>query len=80
MSIVTIALGVNYITWRWFFSLNLDRWWISIPLVLAETYSLIDVSLFGITMWRSAERPTPPKPKEGLTVDVFIATYNEPFA
>jgi cellulose synthase (UDP-forming) len=63
--------------WRWFFSLNLDRWWISIPLVIAETYSLVDVLLFGLTMWRSGQRIPPPPAKAGLTVDVFITTYNE---
>jgi cellulose synthase (UDP-forming) len=75
--VATVGLGLNYIMWRWFFSLNLDRWWISIPLVIAETYSLVDVLLFGLTMWRSGQRIPPPPAKAGLTVDVFITTYNE---
>ena len=77
LSIITVGLGVNYIIWRWFFSLDLNNWWIAIPLVIAETYSLIDVALFGTTMWRSKLRPPPPVPKPWLTVDVFITTYNE---
>ncbi|TXN31597.1 glycosyltransferase family 2 protein [Lacisediminihabitans profunda] len=64
--------------WRWFFSLNWGAWWIALPLVAAETYSLIDVSLFGLTMWRARPRPRPPVAPAGLTVDVFITTYNEP--
>ncbi len=63
--------------WRWLESLNWSAWWIAVPLVLAETYSLIDVLLFGMTMWRMRERTPPPAPA-GLTVDVFITTYNEP--
>ena len=78
ITVLTLVAGVNYIVWRWFFSLNLGAWWIAIPLVLAETYSLIDVSLFGMTMWRARERPAPPPAPEGLTVDVFVTTYNEP--
>jgi cellulose synthase (UDP-forming) len=77
LTIVTVGLGCNYIVWRWFFSLNLNRWWIAIPLVVAETYSLVDVTLFGLTMWRSQVRKPPPPAKPGSTVDVFITTYNE---
>jgi cellulose synthase (UDP-forming) len=75
--LVTAVLGLNYIVWRWLFSINWDAWWIAIPLVLAETYSLIDSLLFGFTVWKLKKR-VPPKAPEGLTVDVFITTYNEP--
>jgi cellulose synthase (UDP-forming) len=71
-------LGVNYIVWRWAYSVNWPAWWIALPLVLAETYSLIDSLLFGLTVWRLRPRGEPPRPVEGATVDVFIATYNEP--
>ena len=76
--VLTSLLGLNYVTWRWLFSVNWDAWWIGVPLVLAETYSLIDSLLFGLGMWRLRERGEPPEPPPDLTVDVFIATYNEP--
>ncbi len=76
--VLTLALGWTYVAWRWTSSLNLAAWWIAVPLVLAETYSLIDVTLFGVTMWRARERPAPPPPAPGTTVDVLITTYDEP--
>ena len=76
--IATLLLGVNYIAWRWLFSLNWNAWWLAIPLVISETYSLIDMALFSLTMWHARRRPAPPPPQPGLTVDVFITTYNEP--
>lgn len=76
--VLTIALGVNYIAWRWAESLNWDAWWIAVPLVAAETYSLIDVVLFGMTVWRLKLRDGAPPAPAGATVDVFITTYNEP--
>ncbi|WP_211357091.1 glycosyltransferase family 2 protein [Nocardioides rubriscoriae] len=76
--VLTALLGVNYVAWRWLVSVNWDAWWIAVPLVVAETYSLVDSLLFGLTMWRLRDRDTPPPPEPGLTVDVFIATYNEP--
>jgi cellulose synthase (UDP-forming) len=75
--LVTLMSGVNYLVWRWLHSVNWSYWWIAVPLVLAETYSLVDAFLFGATMWRIRERGEPPPPVDA-TVDVFITTYNEP--
>ncbi len=76
--IVVAIAGVNYLVWRWFFSLNWGAAWLSIPLVIAETYSLIDVALYGMTIWRSATRPKPPMARGDETVDVFVTSFNEP--
>ena len=78
VALLTAILGVNYVAWRWLFSVSWDDWWIAVPLVLAETYSLVDSLLFGMTVWRLKGRGEPPVPAPDLTVDVFIATYNEP--
>ena len=78
MVVLTLILGVNYIAWRWAASLNWEAWWIAVPLVIAETYSLIDVALFGMTVWRLKERKGAPPPPADATVDVFVTTYNEP--
>lgn len=76
--VLTAVLGLNYIVWRWLFSVHWGAWWIAVPLVVAETYSLVDSLLFGMTMWRLKERERAEPPAEGLTVDVFITSYNEP--
>ncbi|MEO7754079.1 MAG: glycosyltransferase family 2 protein [Terracoccus sp.] len=74
----TLLFGTIYVGWRWGFSVNWAAWWIAVPLVVAETYSLIDAYLFGLTVWRIKERPAPEPPAPDATVDVFITTYNEP--
>ena len=76
--VLTAILGVNYVAWRWLFSVHWGAWWIAVPLVIAETYSLIDSLLFGLTMWRLKDRGEPPPPLPERTVDVFITSYNEP--
>ncbi|MDQ0824070.1 cellulose synthase (UDP-forming) [Arthrobacter sp. B2I5] len=75
--VLTVLTGLNYIAWRWMASLNWDAWWIALPLVVAETYSLIDVMLFGMTVWKLKIRKGAPAPPHDATVDVFITTYNE---
>ncbi|MEI3867498.1 glycosyltransferase family 2 protein [Microbacterium sp. CCNWLW134] len=77
LALLSVLLGVNYIAWRWLDSINWSAWWIAVPLVIAETYSLIDTFLFAVTMWRARDRPAPTSPPQG-TADVFITTYNEP--
>ncbi|MEW9873203.1 glycosyltransferase family 2 protein [Arthrobacter sp. HS15c] len=75
--VLTVLFGLNYVAWRWAASLNWDAWWIAVPLVVAETYSLIDVMLFGMTVWNLKIREAAPAPPADATVDVFITTYNE---
>lgn len=75
--VLTVILGLNYVAWRWTDSLNWDAWWIAVPLVVAETYSLIDVMLFGMTVWQLKIRKGAPAPPHDATVDVLITTYNE---
>ncbi|WP_258934543.1 hypothetical protein [Nesterenkonia pannonica] len=77
VAVLAVLLGINYVVWRWLESVNWEAWWIAVPLIVAETYSLIDTFLFAATMWKSQERPRPTSPPQG-TVDVLITTYNEP--
>ena len=76
--VLTLLLGTLYVGWRWLFSVNWPNWWIAVPLVLAETYALVDAYLFGLTVWRIKQRGEAPEPTGEETVDVFITTYNEP--
>lgn len=75
---LTLLTGTTYVAWRWLFSVNWDNWWIAVPLVVAETYALVDAYLFGMTVWRIKVRGEPPAPPPGASVDVFITTYDEP--
>ncbi len=73
ISIVASAvLGITYVTWRWLYSLNMSAWWIAVPLVVFETYSIIDSLFFSMTVWRAKTRPAPPGVPIDFTVDVFI--------
>lgn len=76
--VLTLLAGTTYVGWRWLFSVNWDNWWIALPLVVAETYALVDAYLFGLTVWRIKVRGEPPAPPPGATVDVLITTYDEP--
>ena len=76
--VAVLVSGTAYVGWRWLFSIAWVNWWIAVPLILAETYSLIDAYTFGSCVWRAAPREDPPAADPEATVDVFVCTYNEP--
>ncbi|MGB4586142.1 MAG: glycosyltransferase family 2 protein [Rectinemataceae bacterium] len=77
IGLVSVALGLNYIIWRYLASLNMKALWFAIPMVIAETYGIVDMLLFVLMSWRQVDREALPPP-EKAEVDVFITTYNEP--
>lgn len=71
------AWMLAYLTWRALFTLNPAAWALSLALWLAEAFGVANYVLFA-WMTRSIAptrrwRPAPP----GLTVDVFVPTYDE---
>ena len=79
VAVVAWLYGLYWITWRWTETLNWDSPIFSILLISAETWGLITTAALIFTVWRLSHR-TPPPPPPGLTVDVFITTYDEPLA
>lgn len=88
--ILTIALGIAYLNWRWRFSLNYDTLWFSLLLVIAETLSFLSTIMVIINFWsyKDAEKREPVhylseiedldgRPDRPVKIDVFIATFNE---
>lgn len=87
--VLTLGCGLWYLAWRWTSSINWEAAWLAVPLVLAETAAFAGLVLHGLSNcsdWRPA-RPSLPDTAadiglEGaqrpLTVDVFLATYDEP--
>ena len=88
IAVINLILGAWYLLWRATASLNWQAWWISLPLLLAETYTYVGGILFITGLWRPLVRQVrslnqlmPSLPAaDWPTVDVFIACYNEPTA
>ncbi|MBI2722117.1 MAG: glycosyltransferase [Bacteroidetes bacterium] len=88
--ILTVALGISYLNWRWRHSLNPDAVIFSIFLVLAETLSFLSTVMIIINFWsnKDPEKKGPVhylseiedlqgRPDRPVRLDVFIASYNE---
>lgn len=70
-----IVVGLVYMGWR-LGTVNLSAPLFSIPLYAAEIYGYISGLLFILMTYRLSVRESP-EPEPGLTVDVFVPTYNE---
>lgn len=91
LSLVFIGMGVAYLWWRWNFSLNPDALWFAVPLVSAESLAFLGSVLIVINYWSNRDPEQKPpvrylselrplKENEAdrpVSIDVFIATYNE---
>jgi cellulose synthase (UDP-forming) len=88
--IITIALGIAYLNWRWRYSLNPDAMAFSIMLVVAETLSFISTVMVIFNFWSYKDAPKSApvhylseiedlqgRKDRPLIIDIFIATYNE---
>lgn len=77
LSLLAIAFMLYYLWWRATQTLNPQAMVFSWVLWAAEAFGVVNFILFSWMTWNVAPtRPYHP-PKPGLTVDVFIPTYNE---
>ncbi len=79
ITVLYLALSAGYLVWRTGWTVNWDAWYIAIPFLAADYAGFGFFLLFAATLW-SKTRRTPGMPQPGLTVDVFIPTYNEDVA
>jgi cellulose synthase (UDP-forming) len=77
LSFISIAYFLYYLWWRATSSLNLNALVFSWVLLLAEAFGVLSYILFAwMTQDISPSRTYKP-PRSGLSVDIFIPTYNE---
>lgn len=76
LSIFFVVVGVFYLVWR-YGTLGPQLPVFSWALYLAEIYGLAAAILHIFMCWRLTVREAP-APVPGITVDVFVPTYNEP--
>lgn len=70
--------GVVYLTWRALYTFNPQALWFSLPLWAAEVSGWVEMALFFFMAWRLTDRKDLPPAPPGLSVDVFVPTYDEP--
>lgn len=77
VAIVALAVTGAYLGWRALATLNLDAWYLAVPMLVLEVHAALGLALFSFSLWdvdvRPARRPLDRQPK----VAVVVPTYNE---
>ncbi|OQY99122.1 MAG: hypothetical protein B6D35_10180 [Candidatus Brocadia sp. UTAMX2] len=74
--IITIGVYLYYLIYRVRYTINPESLILSLGFFYAEAHGFLALSLFFFQIWQPAERKAPPS-NPGLSVDVYIPTYNE---
>ena len=76
LSIITGLYIIYYIIWRGLYTLNPAAMVFSVVLLIAEIMGVINFFLFVMMTWKT-DKIKPQKALRGVSVDVFVPTYNE---
>lgn len=75
--VFAVVFTLRYFYWRAHDTMNPAAKWFFYLFLVAEMLNFLESLLFYVTTWTPTRYATP-EPLPGRTVDVFIATYNEP--
>jgi cellulose synthase (UDP-forming) len=83
VAVAALVVTAAYLTWRVAAgTVNLEAWWVAVPLFLAEVHNAFGLLLYTIALWEVDGGPAPPRAvpvaSPGLRIAVLIPTYNEP--
>ena len=83
VAVAALAVTAAYLTWRVAAgTVNLEAWWVAVPLLVAEIHNAFGLVLFTVALWEVDGGPTPPRAAPvaplGLRIAVLVPTYNEP--
>jgi len=78
IALTALAVALVYLTWRVGWTLALDVWWVSIPLLVLEIHATLGLALFTFSLWDVDRRPaTRDVTETPARVAVLVPTYNE---
>jgi cellulose synthase/poly-beta-1,6-N-acetylglucosamine synthase-like glycosyltransferase len=78
LALLALMVTAAYLVWRVGWTLALDVWWLSIPLLVLEIHAAVGLVLFTFSLWDIDRRPaTRDVDVTDARVAVLIPTYNE---
>jgi cellulose synthase (UDP-forming) len=77
VSIAALTTTVAYLAWRALFTVNLDAWFVGLPMLALEIHAAMGLALFAFSLWDTDQRPARRAPRRRPRIAVLIPTYNE---
>ena len=76
LAVMALAVSIFYLVYRAIYTVNTNALWFWILFYIAEVQGLFIFFLFCFETW-NPQHPEHKPPEEGLSVDIFICTYDE---
>ena len=78
VTVFALAVGALYLGWRALETVNLDVWWVAVPLLLLEAHALLGLLLHVTGLWDlDSVGPTQQVTSTPMRLAVLIPTYDE---
>jgi Glycosyltransferases, probably involved in cell wall biogenesis len=78
ISVLALAVTMTYLVWRAGWTLALDVWWVSIPLLVLEVHAFLGLLLFAFSLWDVGHTPaTHDVTASPARIAILVPTYNE---
>jgi cellulose synthase (UDP-forming) len=77
IAVLALAVTAGYLGWRLLATLNLDAWYLAVPMVVLEVHAAIGLALFTFSLWDVDRRPARRTLRKLPSIAVAIPTYNE---
>ncbi|MFP5218224.1 MAG: glycosyltransferase [Actinomycetes bacterium] len=79
MALLAVLASVMYLTWRALGTVDLDVWWVAVPLLLLEAHAVVGLVLHTAGLWDlDTVRPPEPVDSTDANLAILIPTYDEP--
>ncbi|MDQ3344889.1 MAG: glycosyltransferase, partial [Chloroflexota bacterium] len=77
VAVAALIVSAAYLGWRATATLNIDAWYLSLPMYVFEVHAAIGLGLFTFSLWDVDVRPRRRELGRVPTIAVLIPTYNE---
>lgn len=77
VAVAALVTTACYLGWRALATLNLDAWYLAVPMLVLEAHAAVGLGLFTFSLWDVDRRPQRRSLRRLPRVAVLIPTYNE---
>ena len=77
VAVIALSATTAYLVWRATSTMNVEAWYVSVPMLVFEVHAAIGLGLFTFSLWDVDVRPRRRELGRRPKVAVLIPTYNE---
>ena len=77
VAVVALVATAIYLGWRATSTLNLEAWYLALPMLVLEAHAAVGLGLFAFSLWDVDRRPPRRALRRLPSIAVVIPTYNE---